>query len=75
MLFSALGLVVGISLTGKHIQCSGGLMNYLPSKLGKGWLEACWKGPALSKVEKMQKCVGLGQCARAGNEESKENPG
>lgn len=50
-------------------------MNYLPSKLGRGWLEALWKGPALTKVEKMHKCVGIGQCVRTRNEERKENLG
>lgn len=49
---STLGEVVSISLTGKHTQCSGGLMNYLPSKLGRGWPEGLWKGPALTKAEK-----------------------
>lgn len=68
---STLGDVMSRSLTGKHVQCSGGLMNYLPSKVGRGWPEALWKDPALTKVEKMHKRVGIRQRVRTGNEERK----
>lgn len=50
-------------------------MNYLPSQLGRGWPETLWKGPALTKMEKMHKHVGTGQRVRMGNEQRKENPG